>query len=487
MNTIALKLIGDVGWGLKLRVFLGAALSTLDLITDIYITYTYWLDVEKRAFFKLSVAMLTTSMFLALLATTFQNVKMGFITVMKQLLIVVAGLKPAHGAMQIARGAKRKEGQLLDPLMEMTFTKAIEMFAEAIPGVIIQLSAILSGGQVSTGAIVSLSISTLTTGFISAGISYDWDSDTMWREVAGDFYGYLPNSPRGRALSFLSLMIFSALMLVVRALILVLLGLISRKLALFYLLSDVGVYVLYKCLRSDFHYWLPLEGPQEVLVSLICRVMVKIIVDFTSMAQLRHPQEVGGCYWLFSFGLSLISLPMAVLYYELNGGDGSIAEVAWTGCYILPACIVLTMLVFFSTIKKEYRKTFWSTSTSRDFIVSYFDSDKDKVRGFVFISNPRYWKEIEDKVARWVSLNWERWMEEEPDWLDDSIKANIPIWMIPTKAGKEKIEKLQRGRRRSSVDRGGRQHRSSFLGAEKVAPKDEDDSTVTDRQSETEN
>ena len=193
------------------------------------------------------------------------------------------------------------------------------------------------------------------------------------------------------------------------------------------------------------------------------------------------------CYWLFSFGLSLISLPMAVLYYELNGGDGSIAEVAWTGCYILPACIVLTMLVFFSTIKKEYRKTFWSTSTSRDFIVSYFDSDKDKVRGFVFISNPRYWKEIEDKVARWVSLNWERWMEEEPDWLDDSIKANIPIWMIPTKAGKEKIEKLQRGRRRSSVDRGGRQHRSSFLGAEKVAPKDEDDSTVTDRQSETEN
>ena len=66
MNTIALRLIGDVGWGLKLRVFVGAALSVLDLTTDIFITYTF-LQEGKEMFFRSSVAMLGSSMFFMLL------------------------------------------------------------------------------------------------------------------------------------------------------------------------------------------------------------------------------------------------------------------------------------------------------------------------------------------------------------------------------------------------------------------------------------
>ena len=63
INAIALKLVGDVEWGLKCRVFVGATLSSLDLLTDIYITYTYWKD-GKTAFYKASLAMLSTSFFL---------------------------------------------------------------------------------------------------------------------------------------------------------------------------------------------------------------------------------------------------------------------------------------------------------------------------------------------------------------------------------------------------------------------------------------
>ena len=73
------------------------------------------------------------------------------------------------------------------------------MFAEAIPGVIIQLSAILSDGQVSSAAFVSLAISALTTGFISASISYDWDTDVKRRELTPEFYGYVPNHAKKRA------------------------------------------------------------------------------------------------------------------------------------------------------------------------------------------------------------------------------------------------------------------------------------------------
>ena len=74
------------------------------------------------------------------------------------------------------------------------------MFAEAIPGAILQLAAILSGdGAASSIAITSLIVSALTTGFISASISFDWDTDIQKRTANPEFYGYVPNSVAQRA------------------------------------------------------------------------------------------------------------------------------------------------------------------------------------------------------------------------------------------------------------------------------------------------
>ena len=73
------------------------------------------------------------------------------------------------------------------------------MFAEAIPGAIIQLSAILSAGAASFAAVVSLVISAFTTGFTSATISFDLDTDTMLRKNNPEFYGYIPDSTKKRS------------------------------------------------------------------------------------------------------------------------------------------------------------------------------------------------------------------------------------------------------------------------------------------------
>ena len=198
MNAIALKLIGDVGWGLKLRVIIGAALSTLDLATDAFITYAFWKD-GKEMFYKASLTMLGTSMFIMLFIVWVQNHKMGWKRVLVEMIPVVVGLKPAVDAYRIAAGAEIEEGQSFDPLTELTFCRGVEMFAEAIPGVIIQLSAILSDAGFSGIAIASLAVSALTTGFISASISYDWDSDPQNRIESPSFYGYLPNKSMQRA------------------------------------------------------------------------------------------------------------------------------------------------------------------------------------------------------------------------------------------------------------------------------------------------
>ena len=42
-----------------------------------------------------------------------------------EMIPVVSGLKPAVDAFRVASGAKIAEGQVVDPLLEMTLTKAI--------------------------------------------------------------------------------------------------------------------------------------------------------------------------------------------------------------------------------------------------------------------------------------------------------------------------------------------------------------------------
>ena len=72
------------------------------------------------------------------------------------------------------------------------------MFAEAIPGAIIQLSAAISDGYASMAAIISIAISALTTGYISATLSYDWDTNPKKRSENEEFYGYVPNNATKR-------------------------------------------------------------------------------------------------------------------------------------------------------------------------------------------------------------------------------------------------------------------------------------------------
>ena len=78
------------------------------------------------------------------------------------------------------------------------------------------------------------------------------------------------------------MLLLSAVMLIVRALVLVMLRLVSPSLAIFYICFDMGLYLLFKIVRGDFFYWLPLNGFLEIIVSLIMRIASKVIVEYTS-------------------------------------------------------------------------------------------------------------------------------------------------------------------------------------------------------------
>ena len=129
------------------------------------------------------------------------------------------------------------------------------------------------------------------------------------------------------------------------------------------------------------------------------------------------------------------------------------------------------MFIIFMNIEKKYRHTFYSFEGGKDVTISHFKSSEDERKILVLTKNRRHWKSIEGNVEEWVRESWERWMDEDPEWLDDNMKARIPVHMIPNMKDRQKVRVLQNVRRRSSLPgRAGEGRRLSLSGPHKVAP-----------------
>jgi len=136
MEQIGLRLVGEVGWGVKARVFTGAATSIADLGTDVFVCYMFWKD-KRMDYFEMTLGTVLLSMILQLFIVGLQNSKRGVKRTMLEALPVLVGLKSAVDAFRVDRGVKEEVGGTTDALQEIVHTKCVELFAEAISGVII--------------------------------------------------------------------------------------------------------------------------------------------------------------------------------------------------------------------------------------------------------------------------------------------------------------------------------------------------------------
>ncbi|GMH61706.1 hypothetical protein TL16_g03316 [Triparma laevis f. inornata] len=72
-----------------------------------------------------------------------QNKKKVIWKILKEVLIVLCGMKAPWDAYRVASGAEKEIGTTLTPMMEMMWNETVELFAEPIPAILIQSSAIL--------------------------------------------------------------------------------------------------------------------------------------------------------------------------------------------------------------------------------------------------------------------------------------------------------------------------------------------------------
>ena len=90
-------------------------------------------------------------------------------------------------------------------------------------------------------------------------------------------------------------------------------------LALKFFAAEVGVFLVYKILRGDFYWWIRVEGVLSVILSLLVRVIVKVITDFTGCVHFRNPLEMGGLAYSASMLWAQIMPFVALGWYE--GGN----------------------------------------------------------------------------------------------------------------------------------------------------------------------
>ena len=173
VNVVAKRLLGEVSWGLKMRVVMGAGLSILDMTTDIVVIVGYMGKEDTKGYGWSLLGMVVASMVLQLLIVFVQN--KGKPRVMaKEMLIVMTLMKPAIDAGRVASGKQMEEHHAFDAKSELVITKCVEMIAESVPGAILQLYVLLKQREtVSRATVGSVIVSAMTTGFSSASISFE--------------------------------------------------------------------------------------------------------------------------------------------------------------------------------------------------------------------------------------------------------------------------------------------------------------------------
>ena len=299
--------------------------------------------------------------------------------------------------------------------------------------------------------------------------SYDYDTDPVVRKREPDFYGYIPDEGIARTLLLVCMTLNSALLVVVRAFSAAMLMFVNKRYLAIYMAGDMALYLLQKVARGDIHYWLPIDGVFGLLVSLLTRVFVKTITDFTGVIQFRHTMELGGFSWTVNMFLALLASFVSVFMYFADTGEkgeamkdgGSEAafeieeRVAWTVVGSLSGAWVVVFGVFLLLMKKEYRGTFFTTMTGKQWTMNFFlENTEDVVKKTTVGHNKKHWQAIREDVKKWVQANWWRWKEEKPEWFDLAWQSRVPEEWIADAEERAWLDKVkEKGSRSSSVEK----------------------------------
>ena len=231
-----------------------------------------------------------------------------------EMMLLVLSLKPGFDAYRVASHAPSNTGNIMTNHEEMICMKVAELFFEQLPGIVIQFWAFMKATHKRPFAVFSVVLSILSASFTTTTLVYDKDVRVANR-LASSFYGMFRDSAKDRFVSFVALWVMTVAYTASMCHILSLLIFVgSSELILYYLVADIVIYLLYKSLRRDFFYWLPISGAFQYVVSFLARAIVKAVSNMTANIHFgrrtyEQPSISQACSAYLTFLLFLFSSP----------------------------------------------------------------------------------------------------------------------------------------------------------------------------------
>jgi hypothetical protein len=138
------------------------------------------------------------------------------------------------------------------------------------------------------------------------------------------------------------------------------------------------------------------------------------------------------------------------LYVAFYFGEAKLeATTLYAFVSTLTAVSIVSFGVLLLTMERKYVRTFLSTQTGREFVMSHFlDNDgNDELRAEVFYKNQELWRPIRPQVQAWLHSRFRTWRRTKPTWFTDALVTSIPTDMLPVRDAKRLSAQAPGGRR----------------------------------------
>ena len=221
----------------------------MDVITGVMAIYRFF-EQGNDAFAYVNIAFIAVGIFLNSVVVIIQNKKLGWKTILYELMLVVLMLKPASNASRVADGNIHLENAMFEPKVENAISKLIEVFSESLPSSLLQTYAIFKYNDFSLFAIGSVASSAFAISFVSTTLTCDYDCDPAKRKAGPLFYGFMKD--KKRVVVFAVMVFMTAAHVLMKLIACSLILRVSKLWFWIYLSGDTGLYWIVKIMRGDF-------------------------------------------------------------------------------------------------------------------------------------------------------------------------------------------------------------------------------------------
>jgi len=434
----------------KVMVSVGCSVASIvDVGSDCYAVFFY-LENDRIEIGTLLLAFLLTSLFLQLMLVILVH-HGNWKKMWEQLFFTITFAKPGVNWYNVLTSKESEGHELLDPVHEMMFFQLAEVFGEAIPCSVLQISGLIRSDELDALLIVSVLVSALVTADAVSYMTYFADVNLDNRRIHQQFYGFWPVDGVGLLMVHLSMHLLGLTQLLIRSLSIAEVYAIGEssvggaKLVALFLVCDGLIFIVYKLLRSDLVYHVKFgRGLGNFIFSFVFRWFSKVVVDFTAIVQFRHPYELGGAFWVFTllfthlelYAILMLKGTMASANEEGEGEEVKndyffTSETIWKIAFGLSGLWIMSLVMLWGYCEDNFRHTFWDIRTAEQYCREFYHSGDDEAKMSIFTLPDSFWMGFADEVEEWMSENWNRLHRDNPKWFTDGLIHSVPTVLVP--------------------------------------------------------